>query len=185
MDPKAAKCCTVATPHAWHDACVQILVELAELQDQEVGDGTTSVVIVAAEFLKRANDLVRSKIHPTSIIGGFRLAMREVRGRTEESPIAEHGRGMEGFRLAMRDVRGPVYRVPHHRTWQVHWRRQAGQARGGAAFRESPLQNVAGAFTKLPAAVACVGVQDGESSFHEGLPAQPIWLDGCCTSLEA
>lgn len=57
---------------------LQILVELAELQDQEVGDGTTSVVIVAAEILKRANDLVRNKIHPTSIISGFRLAMREV-----------------------------------------------------------------------------------------------------------
>ena len=58
---------------------LQILVELAELQDQEVGDGTTSVVIVAAELLKRATDLVRSKIHPTSIISGYRLAMREVR----------------------------------------------------------------------------------------------------------
>ncbi|KAL4428049.1 hypothetical protein ABPG75_002138 [Micractinium tetrahymenae] len=55
----------------------KILVELAELQDQEVGDGTTSVVIVAAELLKRANELVRAKIHPTSIIGGYRLAMRE------------------------------------------------------------------------------------------------------------
>ncbi|KAI3428775.1 hypothetical protein D9Q98_007596 [Chlorella vulgaris] len=55
----------------------RILVELAELQDQEVGDGTTSVVIVAAELLKRANELVRAKIHPTSIIGGYRLAMRE------------------------------------------------------------------------------------------------------------
>lgn len=55
-------------------------MELAELQDQEVGDGTTSVVIVAAELLKRANDLVRSKIHPTSIISGYRLAMREVSG---------------------------------------------------------------------------------------------------------
>ena len=61
---------------------MQILVELAELQDQEVGDGTTSVVIVAAEILKRANDLVRNKIHPTSIISGFRLAMREVRQST-------------------------------------------------------------------------------------------------------
>ena len=58
---------------------VQILVELAELQDQEVGDGTTSVVIVAAELLKRANELVRKKIHPTSIISGFRLAQREAR----------------------------------------------------------------------------------------------------------
>jgi hypothetical protein len=53
-------------------------VELADLQDQEVGDGTTSVVILAAELLKRANDLVRAKIHPTSIIAGYRLAMREV-----------------------------------------------------------------------------------------------------------
>ena len=57
---------------------MQILVELAELQDQEVGDGTTSVVILAAELLKRANDLVRNKIHPTSIISGYRLAMKEV-----------------------------------------------------------------------------------------------------------
>ncbi|KAK9144217.1 hypothetical protein Sjap_004120 [Stephania japonica] len=55
----------------------KVLVELAELQDREVGDGTTSVVIVAAELLKRANELVRNKIHPTSIISGYRLAMRE------------------------------------------------------------------------------------------------------------
>lgn len=52
----------------------KILVELAELQDSEVGDGTTSVVILAAELLKRANELSRQKIHPTSIIGGFRMA---------------------------------------------------------------------------------------------------------------
>merc|ERR1719197_1098198 len=57
----------------------KILVELAGLQDQEVGDGTTSVVIVAAELLKRAGDLMKYKIHPTSIISGFRLAMREAR----------------------------------------------------------------------------------------------------------
>ncbi|VFQ75766.1 unnamed protein product [Cuscuta campestris] len=55
----------------------KVLVELAELQDREVGDGTTSVVIIAAELLKRANDLVKNKIHPTSIISGYRLAMRE------------------------------------------------------------------------------------------------------------
>jgi chaperonin GroEL (HSP60 family) len=68
----------------WYELtlCFQILVELAELQDQEVGDGTTSVVIVAAELLKRANELVRNKIHPTSIIGGYRIAMREVQALT-------------------------------------------------------------------------------------------------------
>ena len=56
---------------------LKILVDLAELQDAEVGDGTTSVVIIAAELLKRAGELVRNKIHPTSIIAGYRLAMRE------------------------------------------------------------------------------------------------------------
>lgn len=55
----------------------KVLCELADLQDQEVGDGTTSVVILAAEFLRGANELVRQKIHPTSIISGFRLACKE------------------------------------------------------------------------------------------------------------
>ena len=57
----------------------KILCELADLQDQEVGDGTTSVVIIAAELLKGASELVRQKIHPTSIISGYRLACKYVR----------------------------------------------------------------------------------------------------------
>merc|ERR1712137_348738 len=52
----------------------KVLVELAALQDEEVGDGTTSVVIIAAELLKNADELVK---HPTSIIAGYRLAMKE------------------------------------------------------------------------------------------------------------
>lgn len=55
----------------------KILVELAQQQDREVGDGTTSVVIIAAELLKRAHELVRHGIHPTTIISGYRLALRE------------------------------------------------------------------------------------------------------------
>lgn len=37
----------------------KVLVELSEMQDKEVGDGTTSVVILAAELLKRANELIK------------------------------------------------------------------------------------------------------------------------------
>lgn len=55
----------------------KILIELAQQQDKEVGDGTTSVVIVAAELLRRANELVKNRIHPTTIISGYRLALRE------------------------------------------------------------------------------------------------------------
>lgn len=55
----------------------KVLVELAQLQDQEVGDGTTTVVILAAELLKNADSLVQQKIHPTTIISGYRLACKE------------------------------------------------------------------------------------------------------------
>lgn len=52
-------------------------VELSQLQDKEVGDGTTSVVILAAELLKRANELIKNKVHPTNIITGYKIAAKE------------------------------------------------------------------------------------------------------------
>ncbi|KNC80134.1 T-complex protein 1 subunit alpha [Sphaeroforma arctica JP610] len=55
----------------------KVLVELAGLQDSEVGDGTTSVVILAAELLKNAGELVDQKIHPTAVIAGYLLAMKQ------------------------------------------------------------------------------------------------------------
>lgn len=54
----------------------RVLVDLANLQDQEVGDGTTSVVIIASELLRRGNDLVKNGIHPTTIITGYRTALK-------------------------------------------------------------------------------------------------------------
>lgn len=55
----------------------KVLVQLADQQDKEVGDGTTSVVIMAAELLKRGYELVKNKVHPTTIISGYRLASKE------------------------------------------------------------------------------------------------------------
>merc|ERR1719230_365876 len=55
----------------------RVLVQLSEMQDKEVGDGTTSVVILSAEMLKRAHELVKNSIHPTSVMAGFRMAMKE------------------------------------------------------------------------------------------------------------
>ncbi|KAL9657596.1 hypothetical protein ABK040_012676 [Willaertia magna] len=53
------------------------LVELAQTQDEAVGDGTTSVVLLAAELLKQAQELIKEKIHPTNIISGYKLATRK------------------------------------------------------------------------------------------------------------
>lgn len=55
----------------------KILIQLAQLQDEEVGDGTTSVVILAAALLKGADQLISRYIHPTNIITGYRMACRE------------------------------------------------------------------------------------------------------------
>jgi len=52
----------------------KMMVEVAKTQDQEVGDGTTTAVILAGELLKRAEALMDSGVHPTIINQGFRMA---------------------------------------------------------------------------------------------------------------
>ena len=55
----------------------KVLGDLAQIQDKEVGDGTTSVVILASELLRRATQLIKNKIHPTTVISGYRQALKE------------------------------------------------------------------------------------------------------------
>ena len=52
----------------------KMMVEVSKTQDSEVGDGTTTSVILAGELLKRAEKLLQQKIHPTVITEGFRKA---------------------------------------------------------------------------------------------------------------
>jgi thermosome len=52
----------------------KMLVEVAKTQDDEVGDGTTTSVILAGELLKKATDMIDSNVHPTTITAGYRLA---------------------------------------------------------------------------------------------------------------
>ena len=52
----------------------KMLVEVAKTQDAEVGDGTTTSVILAGEYLKKARDLIDANVHPTIIAKGYRMA---------------------------------------------------------------------------------------------------------------
>lgn len=52
----------------------KMLVEVAKTQDKEVGDGTTTAVVLAGALLQKAQNLLDRQIHPTIIIKGFRLA---------------------------------------------------------------------------------------------------------------
>ncbi|KAJ9511389.1 hypothetical protein QJQ45_029795 [Haematococcus lacustris] len=57
----------------------KVLVDISKVQDDEVGDGTTSVVVLAGEMLREAEQLVNAKIHPMTIIAGFREAAEAAR----------------------------------------------------------------------------------------------------------
>ena len=52
----------------------KMMVEIAKTQDQEVGDGTTTAVVLAGELLKQAEELLEQEIHPTVIAAGYRAA---------------------------------------------------------------------------------------------------------------
>jgi len=52
----------------------KMMVEVAKTQDDEVGDGTTTAVVLAGALLKCAEELLNQEIHPTTISKGFRLA---------------------------------------------------------------------------------------------------------------
>jgi len=52
----------------------KMIVEVAKAQDDEIGDGTTTAVIVAGELLKNAEALIDQNVHPTVIVSGYKQA---------------------------------------------------------------------------------------------------------------
>jgi len=52
----------------------KVLVEMSRVQDDEVGDGTTSVTVLASELIREAERLIDMRIHPQTIIAGYRKA---------------------------------------------------------------------------------------------------------------
>ncbi|KAK0315779.1 T-complex protein 1 subunit beta [Friedmanniomyces endolithicus] len=65
---------TILKSIALDNAAAKVLVNISKVQDDEVGDGTTSVAVLAAELLREAEQLVNQKIHPQTIIEGYRIA---------------------------------------------------------------------------------------------------------------
>ncbi|WP_090384460.1 thermosome subunit beta [Natronobacterium texcoconense] len=62
----------------------EMIVEVAETQEDEAGDGTTTAVAIAGELLKNAEDLLEQDIHPTAIIKGFHLASEQAREEIDD-----------------------------------------------------------------------------------------------------
>ena len=63
----------------------KMIVEVAKTQDEEVGDGTTTAVILAGELLTKAEELIDMGVHPAVIVKGYRLAAERSREILESS----------------------------------------------------------------------------------------------------
>jgi len=66
----------------------KMIVEVAKTQEDEVGDGTTTAVVLAGELLKNAEVLLDQEVHPTIVARGYRLA--ETKAQAILNEIAEH-----------------------------------------------------------------------------------------------
>merc|ERR1712000_371250 len=78
---------TILKSIALDNAAAKVLVNISKVQDDEVGDGTTSVTVLAAELLREAEQLVAKKIHPQTIIEGYRLASHAALQALEASAL--------------------------------------------------------------------------------------------------
>jgi thermosome len=66
----------------------KMMVEVAKTQDDEVGDGTTTSVVLAGELLQNAEDLLDQGIHPTIVVAGYQKAMEKAKVALEKFGIS-------------------------------------------------------------------------------------------------
>ncbi|XP_049851202.1 T-complex protein 1 subunit beta-like [Schistocerca gregaria] len=81
----------------------KVLIDIAKTQDTEVGDGTTSVTIFCAELLREAERLCTQKIHPQTIIAGWRIAT-QVAHEALEASAKDNSKDPERFKRDLMNI---------------------------------------------------------------------------------
>jgi len=81
----------------------KVLVEMSRVQDSEVGDGTTSVTVLASELIREAEKLVDMRIHPQTIIAGWRMAAKVAKEALEKS-ACDHSSDEALFRKDLMNI---------------------------------------------------------------------------------
>jgi T-complex protein 1 subunit beta len=81
----------------------KVLVEIAKTQDDTVGDGTTSVTVLCGELLREAEFLVNQRIHPMTIVQGWRAAVAIARAALEGA-AQDHSADPVAFREDLTNI---------------------------------------------------------------------------------
>lgn len=75
----------------------KVLIDISRVQDDEVGDGTTSVCVLAGELLRQAEQLIDTKLHPQVIAQGYRMAVDVARATLDDLTV-DHSDDPAAFR---------------------------------------------------------------------------------------
>ena len=81
----------------------KVMVDMSRVQDDEVGDGTTSVVVFASELIREAEKMIEMRIHPQTIVAGWRLATKVARTALEAS-ARDNGNDEDKFREDLMNI---------------------------------------------------------------------------------
>ena len=73
-----------------HPAAI-MMIEISKTQDQEVGDGTTSAVVLGGELLARAQKLIEKNVHPTIIVNGYKMAAKKAQEILQSAAVPVTG----------------------------------------------------------------------------------------------
>ncbi|KAI7984547.1 T-complex protein 1 subunit eta [Camellia lanceoleosa] len=79
----------------------KILVDIAKSQDSEVGDGTTTVVLLAGEFLKETKPFIEDGVHPQNLIRSYRTASNLAIEKIKELAVSIEGKSLEEKKILL------------------------------------------------------------------------------------
>lgn len=79
------------------------MIELARAQDEEVGDGTTSVIITAGEILTAVEGFLEREIHPTVIVNAYFKALEKIIEITESLGVSKDAKSSKIYGLPKED----------------------------------------------------------------------------------
>lgn len=94
---------TILKSIPFENPAAKVLVNISKVQDDEVGDGTTSVTVLSAELLRESEKLIDQKIHPQTIIEGFRIARKHAIDALDKNAV-NNGLDPAKFRLDLLNI---------------------------------------------------------------------------------
>jgi thermosome len=97
----------------------KMIVEVARAQDDEIGDGTTTAVIIAGELLKKAEALLDQDVHPTVIVSGYKLAQSRAQSVLKDMAIDVSGDQAMLLKIAQTAMRGKGIEIAMDKLAQI------------------------------------------------------------------